>query len=217
MSLIYKITNTINSKQYVGQTTKTLMERFDAHESKSKYVDTYLYRAIRKYGLPAFTIEVLEEVEPELLSERERFWIAKLNTLIPNGYNMTEGGEGGDTSMSHNYQKAMKNRRSYAGIGNPNYGKCGTDSPNFGKKRTERQKDNLKQRLTEAWAANDGRRQKFSDRMSGDNNPRFGKMPPNAIAVVFNGEVYDSLAKASRLTGRSPQYIKKYGTIIKNE
>ena len=60
------------------------------------------------------------------LHEDEALWIGKLKPK----YNMTKGGDGGDTSRSINYKKAMKNRRSYKGEGNPLYGKRGENNPN---------------------------------------------------------------------------------------
>ena len=89
---IYKITNKLTGKCYVGQTTRTPEERFVEH----KHCQTSnIGRAIRKHGVESFTLEVLEVCETrEQLNERERFWIAFFNCLWPLGYNMTEGGEG---------------------------------------------------------------------------------------------------------------------------
>ncbi len=89
--VIYKITNLINGKSYVGQTSRTLKERFIEH-AKAK---THLGNAIRKYGRKNFSVEVIEEcTKPEQLNEREIFWIAHFNCKHPNGYNFTDGGEG---------------------------------------------------------------------------------------------------------------------------
>lgn len=93
---IYVITNKINNKQYVGQSTN-LSRRWSDHRSKSRHPrkpDEYrnlLYIAIREYGLENFSFEILEECDVEELNEREIFWIKKLNTYI-DGYNNTPGG-----------------------------------------------------------------------------------------------------------------------------
>lgn len=89
---IYKITNKVTGMIYIGQTTRTPEERFEDH----KHCKTsYIGRAIRKYRVENFTVEVLEECETaDLLNERERFWIAFFKCRWPNGYNMTDGGEG---------------------------------------------------------------------------------------------------------------------------
>ena len=103
-SIIYQITNLVNNKTYIGKTSKTAEQRFARHCYNSKTQDTYLYKAMRKYGIENFIIEVLEETDTP--NEREMFWI---ESLSPN-YNMTKGGDGGDTSDSPNYKKGMENR-----------------------------------------------------------------------------------------------------------
>lgn len=93
---IYKITNKINGKTYVGKTTKTVLERWKEHlhdSTKERCKNRPLYRAIRKYGTDAFTVETLEEVDLENLSEREMYWIEYFHTYS-NGYNATSGGDG---------------------------------------------------------------------------------------------------------------------------
>ncbi len=90
--VIYKITNKLNGRNYVGQTTKSIKERFNQHANNKK---SHIGRAIIKYGVKKFSIEVLEDCETqEQLNEREIFWIAKINCKHPNGYNQTDGGEG---------------------------------------------------------------------------------------------------------------------------
>lgn len=89
--IIYKITNQLDGKPYVGQTVRTLEERFQEHAK----ADTYIGNAIRAHGVENFTCEVIEECDTrEQLNEREIFWIAELNCKAPNGYNLTDGGEG---------------------------------------------------------------------------------------------------------------------------
>ena len=121
--MIYCITNIITNDTYIGYTSKTKEERLKKHVYNSKQGKTYLNKAMRKYGVENFRIEVLQE--DGNLNEDESFWIKKLDPK----YNMTAGGEGGDTSESANYKKGMENRRSYSGEGNPLYGKFGKDNP----------------------------------------------------------------------------------------
>jgi len=105
--IIYQITNQVNGKTYIGKTTKTLEERFRGHLYEASYerVNTYLYKAIRKYGESNFTAKVIENQVPETeLNDRERYWIKKLNPE----YNLTEGGEGGDMSKCPNWIEAIK-------------------------------------------------------------------------------------------------------------
>lgn len=91
---IYIIRNKINSKVYIGQTTQRPKDRWKDHKSKSKYKNNVLYKAIRKYGIDNFYMNIIEDNVPyEKLSEREIFWIEKYDSY-KNGYNMTIGGEG---------------------------------------------------------------------------------------------------------------------------
>lgn len=94
---IYKITNLISKKVYIGQSVD-INYRFNNHKSesfnpKSNAYNTAIHRAIRKYGIENFSFEVIEECTKELLSEREIYWIAYYNSY-GDGYNLTPGGEG---------------------------------------------------------------------------------------------------------------------------
>ena len=91
--VIYRITNKLNGKSYVGQTRQKLSRRISGH--KSSKVKRGIDAAIAKYGWENFTVEVIEECSVERLNAREKFWIAALNSKAPNGYNLTDGGDGG--------------------------------------------------------------------------------------------------------------------------
>lgn len=90
---IYIIKNKINNKVYIGQTMQPIKIRFTNHIMSSRTEDTKFYRAIRKYGETNFYIELLEDVEPSLLNEREIYWIEYYNSY-KSGYNSTLGGDG---------------------------------------------------------------------------------------------------------------------------
>lgn len=95
MGYIYKITNKINNKCYIGQTRRNdISLRWNEHKRKSKYKDNMvIYKAFRKYGIENFIFEVLEKCSKEKLNEREIFWINKFNSNDKNyGYNSTIGG-----------------------------------------------------------------------------------------------------------------------------
>lgn len=90
---IYKITNKVNGKIYIGQ-SKDIYFRWHRHHlaafnnSYPQY-NCLLYKAIRKYGIENFNFEVIEECEEYLLNEREQFYIEKYNSFDVNfGYNM---------------------------------------------------------------------------------------------------------------------------------
>lgn len=94
---IYKITNLINSKSYIGQ-TNNIQRRFQEHKSMNVNEEKtkVLYLAFKKYGIKNFSFEIIEE-DIENYNEREKYWISFYHTYIKdpccNGYNMTPGGE----------------------------------------------------------------------------------------------------------------------------
>jgi len=94
--LVYLVTNKINGKQYVGQTTKTLEARwFDHNQTRKNPSCKYLYSAIQKYGVENFQVETLVIVDSkEEMDRNERGLIAALGTKAPKGYNLTDGGDG---------------------------------------------------------------------------------------------------------------------------
>ena len=103
MGYIYKITNPINQKVYIGKTRFTIEDRWKQHcyiAEKQLAIKYPLYLAMRKYdGINTFTIEQIENVDEELLNERECYWISYYDSYIENkrGYNATLGGEGNTT------------------------------------------------------------------------------------------------------------------------
>ena len=95
---IYKITNQINKKIYIGQTSRTVKLRWQEHINSSRYsyrndYNNKLHRAMRKYGLNNFIIEEIEKCSIDKLHEREKFWIAYYHSTEV-GYNISVGGEG---------------------------------------------------------------------------------------------------------------------------
>lgn len=100
MGYIYKITNQTNNKQYVGQTTKIRpTDRFSQHKYLATHPEketslSYLHQAMYKDGVENFSFEIIEEVNNDKLNDREKYWIQQLNTYVPNGYNLTIGGDG---------------------------------------------------------------------------------------------------------------------------
>lgn len=91
MYKVYTITNLKNNTKYVGFTSKDLSVRFEWHMTRSNC--RRLHNAIKKYGAENFSIRLLNEFEKrEDALSFEAEMILKLNTLNPNGYNLTYGG-----------------------------------------------------------------------------------------------------------------------------
>ena len=95
MATIYKITNTINGKEYIGFTIHTIEERWRQHCWTNRGRNCPMQSAIRKYGKDMFTHQTLYENENDewMLKVAESFFIQLYGTK-KNGYNCTDGGEG---------------------------------------------------------------------------------------------------------------------------
>ena len=111
---IYKTTNTIDGKSYVGQHKVP-----SKPEAFMRYLGTgiAIRDAIKKYGKSAFIKEILEYIDDDdkhaMVSEREKYYIALYNTISPNGYNISPGGEGGCTGESHRKSVLTKQANGY--------------------------------------------------------------------------------------------------------
>ena len=91
---IYKITNKVNGKLYIGQTIYPLSYRYTNHLSDARNGRGYaMASAIRKYGEKNFKIELIEECDEDQLNDLEIKYIKKYNSVTPNGYNLTHGGD----------------------------------------------------------------------------------------------------------------------------
>lgn len=104
---IYKITNLVNGKVYVGQTTKTLKVRFRYHCYKYSGC-VAICEAIKKYGKDSFVIEQLDSAKTtEKLNQKEVSWINTLNSVSPNGYNIQIGGDNRVHSLSERLNSSI--------------------------------------------------------------------------------------------------------------
>jgi group I intron endonuclease len=107
---IYKITNTVTQKSYIGQTRSHRLNhskyrpfgylgRFKDHiceaNSQKKNQSWYLNSAILKYGVEKFVCEKILECKLDELDECESHYISEYKTKYPNGYNLTDGGQKG--------------------------------------------------------------------------------------------------------------------------
>ena len=88
---IYKITNKLNGKVYIGQ-SRDIDARWRQHINAKD--DVLIHNAIKKYGKENFSFEVLLECPAEMLNDWERDMIALYDCISPKGYNLTEGGGG---------------------------------------------------------------------------------------------------------------------------
>lgn len=131
--VIYKTTNLINDKIYIGKDVK----------NKSSYYGSgkILHLAIKKYGKHNFKKEIIDTAKTlKELSEKEKFWIQHYSSIDRKiGYNICTGGEGGDTISNNPFyikknftkkhkENISKNHADVSGKNNPMFGKTHTES-----------------------------------------------------------------------------------------
>lgn len=183
--IIYKATNQVNGKAYIGQTIQFLNKRKIGHinDALSKKDDMYFHSAIRKHGKKNFEWEVIKECDSlEELNKAEVEMIEKHN-LFGDGYNLTEGGEGsvGFKHTEEAKKKMSENRVDISGKNNPNYGKRGKNNPNYGKHPTEETRRKISESQKAEKNHNYGKhrseeaKKKQSESMKGEKNPMYGK------------------------------------------
>jgi group I intron endonuclease len=145
---IYIIINKINNKVYIGQTISTLSERWSQHKCDSKRKHTAIANAMIKYGVDNFKMDLIEDDIPYIqLDEREIEYIKQYNSICPNGYNITDGGQ---TYKTDEYREIMSER--VMGENNPMFGMYGELNPFYGKEHTQETKELLSEISKNRWS-----------------------------------------------------------------
>jgi len=150
--IIYKATNKVNGKVYIGQTVQSLRVRRNSHYclADNDAIKTHFHRALHKYDKHRFVWKIIEFCDTkEELDEMEFHYIKKFDSF-KYGYNMTLGGEGtigrvcsdvtrekisianSGKKRSQRVKKLLSEK--FSGKNNPMYGKVGSLAPNYGKK-----------------------------------------------------------------------------------
>ena len=173
MWTLYKHTCTTNGKSYVGLTSKSLEARWKEHlHQASQHSEYAFHRAISKYGVDAWTHEILEtQDDPIAANDAEIRLIAEHKTFIYDhpdlGYNMTKGGQG-NLGLKFSHSDDVKQRISDAGKGRVLSGETrhNISLANTGKVRTDEQR----QRISEShkgYEASEETKLKLSEALSG--------------------------------------------------
>jgi group I intron endonuclease len=122
--IIYKSTNKINGKVYIGQTTKSLEQRIKGHIRESKIESNRPFiTSINKYGIDDFIFEVIDSANNlDELNDKEIYWIDFYNSVSPNGYNVTGGGQGkkmiSTNELGKRISKGLQNSKKWQKIKN---------------------------------------------------------------------------------------------------
>lgn len=127
MGIIYKATNQLNGKIYVGKTTLTLEQRRKKHQAVRNAPRQVFQAALVKYGFDAFHWEILENIPDSELDAAEMRWIAELNATDPaRGYNRSVGGDGGRRGFTDTPE--VRKKKAQGMLGNQNAKKT-SDAP----------------------------------------------------------------------------------------
>ena len=207
--VIYKITNSINDKVYVGQTINDLHIRTNEHryESIKNRRNLPLYNAMAKYGFDKFTFEVVDTASSiEELNKKEIDYIEQLGSLHPNGYNMDGGGNNKNTSL------ATRKKMSDAKKGKPLSEACRIASIkcHLGSKASKETKEKMRQanlgeknpRFGKVGTMlgkhlTDGQKKKISKSKKGKKNLNLGLSKRKKIICLDTGVTYDSVKIAA--------------------
>lgn len=203
---IYKITNIINNKVYVGQTRQmNVNTRWRTHKlclKKNTHKNKHLQSSYNKHGIINFVFEIIEELT-ENINEREQYWIEFYNSSnIKNGYNKTKGGDG---CLGFKMPREIVERLSILSKGRAGHFK--------GKHHTEESK----RKLSEARAGkyNGVDNHFFGKKHSEETREKMSKSSQNkipcnkkSIICINNNTVYESSYDAARKLNLKPSSIR---------
>lgn len=154
---IYCIENLINGKKYIGK-SRDIKDRFSFHRNNLKYnkhFNDHLQSSWNKYGENNFNFYILKECSIEQLDDKEKYYIKKLKTKFPNGYNFTDGGDGSNNPSDETRRKMSnsakgkvlsdetKKRLSENAKINPNYGMKNKNHSESSKKKMSKTKKGM--------------------------------------------------------------------------
>lgn len=195
---VYMYTNRIDGKRYIGK-SKNIEFRKDKHIRNARNGrPSYFYNAIRKYGIDSFDFVVLEECQEKDLDKRERYFIQLYGSMMPNGYNMTPGGDGHNVfeTKSEEEIKVIKERMSRA-----HTGKKHTDEERLKISLSQKGKPRLYARGRPSH--NKGKKmsaefcRKISEATKGEKNGHYGKKQ-SELCRRKNSEIHKGVAPANK-------------------
>ena len=184
MGYVYIIINTVNGKAYIGISVND-PEKHRIKDHLSGRGNQLLAKAVKKYGRDAFTYEILEaNVFDEFLPDLEVAYIANYNTVVPHGYNLTYGGEGGGIPSEETRRKLSKASKGRKHPPRTAEHRRKISEAHKGKKPKPHSAETLR-KISEAQKGEKNHffgkkhssetRRKISESLKGENHPQFGK------------------------------------------
>lgn len=209
---VYIHTNKENGKVYIGITSSNISKRAGSNGINYKK-NTLFYRAIQKYGWDNFTHETLfTELTINEAAKIEQNLIAKYQSNNPLfGYNISSGGESGNSGCSMSEEMRKKRSAIYSGEGNPCYGKFGSEHPVYGRRHTEDEirkirEWNIDKHVSDSTRAKLSKSRKEAGAWKGEKNPNYGNRLGKAkqarrVKCLETGEEYDCIKSAALSKG----------------
>ena len=183
--VIYKITNQINGKFYIGQTSTSIKERWSKHCNNGSHC-TYLKNAIKKYGKENFTIEeIYSAKDRDELNKLEKAAIEEHNSLCPSGYNLTTGGD----AFNHS-----KETRQKIGI------------THLGSKRSKEARENMSN-AAKGKVISEQQKKDIANTLRGRISPMKGKGKP--VKCIDTDIVYSCAIEAANMLGLNATAINR--------
>lgn len=217
ISGIYKITNCINNKVYIGKSVDILNKRWPCHKvllNNGTHTNKHLQNSWNKYGEKNFDFSIIFECSQDELDKYEIYYITVYKSYLPEfGYNKTYGGDGAvpteetraKMSTAHigilgTPESKAKQSLKLKGENNPMYGRKKELSPVYGRPKS----DETIQKLKDYWTCD--RKLEQSKRVSGENNPmsgRTGKSNPASRSTICieTGDFFETLKDAAKWCG----------------
>lgn len=201
---IYRITNTVNGKCYVGQSIN-IEKRLRQHKSmlfSGTHYNAHLQSAVSRYGIDKFEFIPIEECLESELNSKERHWIAKCNSLNE-GYNKTSGGENED-GWRHSESTKEKIAKKLSGDNNPMKNPKVSYRANTLREWKESSRKALSDRLSGATWMNDGTKE--------------CQIPPDKVSYYKSlgwklGRCFNQSGSLNPMYGKRGKHSPHYGTI----
>jgi len=152
VGIIYKVTNTINNKVYIGQTVGSLHSRKAKHLSLANIEKplNYFHKALKKYGIDSFKWEIIEYCDSKKELDDMEFHYIKQHDSFRNGYNMTLGGEG-SIGRKHSEETRLKMSNSKKGVLASEETKIKLSNTLKGRKKSKSHVDNVANSVSRYW------------------------------------------------------------------
>lgn len=220
--IVYKAENLINGKIYIGRTVTPIENRQWGHvNAAKKNSKTIFHNAIRKYGADNFQFSVLCQCDSyEEMNEKEKFFISSLDSQVPNGYNMTPGGDGLPKGFPSPNKGVPCSEEMKQKISNTLMGRKQSEETCL--KRSESLKRAYQEGRKVSTGGKVGRkcsleaRKRIGDAKRGNKNPNFGKPNWNSGLTGIKTSNKGQIPWNAGLTKETDERVKQYAETLVN-